>query len=95
MHVWKPIVALSVATCLACGAARADSTGVIRVGITIVHGCTADTAPVPDRNRPMQVDCTGGVPYRVTTTDPDAHAAHRTAIVPDERTGARIATLTF
>lgn len=94
MHVRKPIAALTVAACLACGPAWADSKGAIRVGITIVHGCMADTAAAVE-NRPLQVDCSPGVPYRVTTTDRRAPPAQRAAIVPDEHTGARIATLTF
>lgn len=95
MHVRKPIAALTLAACLACGPAWADSNGVVRVGITIVNGCTADTTPTGPRPDPLRVDCSGRVPYQVTITDRPGDAAYPSTTVPDERTAPRIATLTF
>lgn len=95
MHVWKPIAALLLAACLASGPARADSKGVVQVGITIVHGCSAGATQGASPAGALQVQCTGRVPYRVSIAERPAEADYRTVTVAAQHGGVRVATLTF
>ena len=95
MRVRKSIAIVAVAACLASGSVWAGTKGTIRVGITIVPGCAADTRPAPTHDRPMKVDCSSRVPYRVTTSGNVPHPPHQRAVAPGEAASPRIATLTF